>query len=195
MDLQAQQHLKDCLFHGDCKHISDPIWYLYSTPGTSYLQLMVATHKAEGEIQEIWDKVRVRATVKTDPGEGTPKLEQQIAKLMATLTQAGKGHGPSSLPSSPGERGHRWGCNGDSTPTHPNSHNGRVGPGQMTPAHSLPTGHGAGSTGNGGNGQGGQWPSAREEGLANHWDPNSLQCFRCLGWGHMARECPTQCQL
>ena len=31
-DLEAQQHLKDCLFHGICKHICDSIQYLYSTP-------------------------------------------------------------------------------------------------------------------------------------------------------------------
>ena len=32
-----------------------------------------------------------------------------------------------------------------STPSHPNSHNGRSGPGQTTPAHSLPTGHEVGA--------------------------------------------------
>ena len=28
-----------------CKHIHNYVWYLYSTPGTSYLQLMVAMQK------------------------------------------------------------------------------------------------------------------------------------------------------
>ena len=43
MDLEVQQHLRDCLFHRICKHIRDSIRYLYSTPGTSYSQLMVGT--------------------------------------------------------------------------------------------------------------------------------------------------------
>ena len=38
----------------------------YSTPGTSYSQLMVATHKVESEYEKILDKVRARATVATD---------------------------------------------------------------------------------------------------------------------------------
>ena len=86
MDLEAQQHLKDCLFHGVCKHICNSICYLYSTPNTFYLQLMVTAWKADSENEGIWDKVRARATVTTDPGEGTAELGQQIAKLMATLT-------------------------------------------------------------------------------------------------------------
>ena len=49
-----------------------------------------------------------------------------------------------------------------------------------------------GSNENGSNGQGSQGPSTRREGTANHQDQNSLQCSRCQGWGHMARECPTQ---
>ena len=75
--------------------------YLYGTRGTSYLQLIIATCKAENESEEIWDNVRVRAMVMTDPGEGTAELGQQIAKLMAALTQAGQGNGPSSAPGSP----------------------------------------------------------------------------------------------
>ena len=49
MDLEVQQHLKDCLFHGVHKHIWVSIMYLYSIPGTSYLQLMVVTQKAESK--------------------------------------------------------------------------------------------------------------------------------------------------
>ena len=144
MDLEAQQYFKDYLFHGVQKHILDSIQYLYSTPRTSYSQLMVAAHKAESESEEIQDKVRVRATVDTDSREGMAELGQQIARLMAALTKAGQGSNPSSASSSPWERGHRRGNGGNSSPNCPNSHNGRGGPRQTTPAGSLPTGHGTG---------------------------------------------------
>ena len=52
-DLEVQQHLKDCLFHGVHKHIRDSIKYLYSNPGTSYSQLIIASHKAETENEEV----------------------------------------------------------------------------------------------------------------------------------------------
>ena len=91
----------------------------------------------------------------------------------------------------PWERGHRRGCNSSSTPSNLNFHIDRGGPGQMTPAHSLLTGCRAGNNGNGDNGQGNPGPSARREGTANCQNPNSLQCFRCQRWGHMARESPT----
>ena len=142
-DLEVQQHLKDCLFHGVHKDICNSVWYLYSTPRTSYSQLMVPAYKVGSENKEIWDKLRARAAEVTDLGEGTAELGQQIAKLIATLTKAGQGNSPLSMPSSPQERGCRMGHNGSSTPSHPNSYNGRIGPGQTTPVHSLPTEHGA----------------------------------------------------
>ena len=42
-----------------------------------------------------------QATVTTDPEKGIAKLEQQIAKLMAVLTQSRQGSSPSSAPGSP----------------------------------------------------------------------------------------------
>ena len=107
MDLEVQQHLKDCLFHGVHKHIHDSIWYLYRTPETAYSQWMVTTHKVESENEEIQDKVRARAVVATDSRDGMAELEQQIAKLMAALTKAGQGDNPFSAPSSPWKRDHR----------------------------------------------------------------------------------------
>ena len=79
-DLKVQEHLKDLLFHGVHKHIRDSIRYIYSNPGTSYSQLMVATCKAESENEEACDKVRARAVMTTDPGKGTMELEHQIAR-------------------------------------------------------------------------------------------------------------------
>ena len=90
MDLEVQQHLKDHLFHGVHKHIRDSIRYLYSNPRTSYSQLMVAACKVESENKETQEKVKARAAMTTDPGEGTTELGHQIAKLMATLARAGQ---------------------------------------------------------------------------------------------------------
>ena len=129
-DLEVQQHLKDCLFHGVCKHIWDSIRYLYSTPGTSYLQLIVATWKAESENEGIWDKVRSRAAVATNCGKGATELGQQIANLMVALTKAGQGSNSASAPSSPWKRGCGRGHADRGTPGHPSSHNGQTSLGQ-----------------------------------------------------------------
>ena len=45
IDLEALQHLRDSLFHEVIKHIHDSVWYLYSTSGILYSQLMVAAWK------------------------------------------------------------------------------------------------------------------------------------------------------
>ena len=151
---------------------------------------MVTAHKAKSKNEEIWDKVRARATVATDPGEGIAELGQQIARLMAALTEAGQGSNLSSTPGNPQERG----CGRAEmvvTPQSPNSHYGRSGPGQATPAHSLPTGCGTWGNGKRSNDQNNQGTGRRREGTANRLDPNSLQCFRCQEWSQMVRECPT----
>ena len=69
---------------------------------------MVAAQKAESANEEIWDKVRARAAVATDSGEGATELGQQIAKLMAILTKAGQGSNQASAPSSCRERERLW---------------------------------------------------------------------------------------
>ena len=73
-DLEAQQHLKDCLFHNVRKHICDSIWYLYSTLHVSYSQLMVVTWKAESKNEETWDCMRAKAAVTTESVEGADEL-------------------------------------------------------------------------------------------------------------------------
>ena len=62
---------------------------------------MVAAQKVESKNEEIQVKVRARAAVATDSGEGTMDLGQQIAKLMAALTKVGQGSSPASAPRSP----------------------------------------------------------------------------------------------
>ena len=97
-DLEVQQHLKDCLFHGVHKNICDSVQYLYSTPGTSYSQLMVATWKVESKNEETQEEVRARAVMTTDPREGMAELDQWIAKLMAILAKTRQGSSHSSAP-------------------------------------------------------------------------------------------------
>ena len=50
MDLETQQHLRDCLFHGVCKLIHDSVWYLYSAPDSSS-QLMVAPRRSTMKVR------------------------------------------------------------------------------------------------------------------------------------------------
>ena len=76
MDPEAQQHIRDHLFHGVRKHIHDSIWYLYRTPGISYSQLMTAAKKAESKNEETWDWVRSRATVTIEAVGGMAKLNR-----------------------------------------------------------------------------------------------------------------------
>ena len=100
--------------------------------------------------------------------EGMAKLGQEIAQLMAALTQTRWGSSPTSAPGSPQECGHRCGHSGMGTTSCLNSHNIRGGLGQMTPAYSLPIEYGIEGTGSGGGEQGIFRPSVRGEGAASH---------------------------
>ena len=128
-------HLRDHVFHGVYKHISDSIRYLYSSPETTYLQLMV---------QPIRQKVKWRRQkMKLRQGQLLPqrwlmvqKLSTQTAKLMAALMRAEQGNCPVSAPNSPGHRGHGRGWMDRNTPACPSSHNGWAGLGQTTSIYS-----------------------------------------------------------
>ena len=101
-DHKVSWHLKDHLFHGVCKHIRDSIRYLYSSPETTYSQLMVTAHKAESKMEEAKDKVWARSAVTTELADSSKELSNQIAKLMAVLTRVEQGNHPVSTPNSPG---------------------------------------------------------------------------------------------
>ena len=72
----------------------------------------------------------------------------------------------------------------------PSSHNGWTGLGQNTFACSSSI---AGRVTTVSQGRGSTQASTGAQGNAqNTKDPSTLQCLRCQGWGHMARECATQ---
>ena len=144
-DWEVQQHLKDHLFHGVCKHIRDSICYLYSNTRTTYSQLMLTAHKAESKNEEAWGKVWARSAITTKPVEGGSELGNQIARLMAALRKVGQGNSPSSTPDSPKHRGCGRGRMNRTTSSHPNPHNGWTGLGQTASAHSVSAGHGTGT--------------------------------------------------
>ena len=150
---------------------------------------MVMTCKAKSEMEEAKDKVRARSAVTTEVVDGSKELSNQIANLMAVLTRAEQGNHPVSALSSPGCRGHGRGLRDRNTPTHPSSHNGWTGPCQTTSAHSSSASsrlgtvpQAKGST---------QRPKDGQGSVQTTKDPGLLQCFRCQGEGHMARECTT----
>ena len=138
-DLEAQQHLRDCLFHGVRKHTHDSIQYLYNSPSISYSQVMIAAHKVENENEETWDWIRMRAVVATV--EGMAGLQHQIAQLMTALTQTRHGNSDTSTLGSPWECCHRQGSSRGGNNSHPDSYNDRSCPCQMSQDHSLPTGY------------------------------------------------------
>ena len=165
------------------------IRYLHSNPKTNYFQLMVAARKVESETEDAKDKVRARSSTATEGTDGSKELGDWITRLMATLTRAEQGTHPASTPNSPRHRGCGRGQMDRNTPAHPSSHNGWTGLGQSTSAHSssaasrvVTASQSRGST---------QTPTGAQGNAQNMKDPNALQCFRCQGWGHMARECTT----
>ena len=150
---------------------------------------MVTAHKAESEMEEAKDKVRARSTAAKEAVDVSKELGDQIVRLMATITRAEQSSHPASALSSPRHRGHGRGWTDRDTPTHPSSHNGWTGLGHTTSTCSASTAswmdtvpQGRGST---------KTPNGTQNGAQRTKDPNSLQCFRCQGWGHMARECAT----
>ena len=123
----------------------------------------------------------------TEVPTGSKELGDQIARLMAALTRAEQSTCSVSAPSSPRHRGCGRGRMDRQTSVRPNSHNGQTSPGQMSARSSSVVKSSAESpckgnqnvqTGGQGNPQGARGSS-------------SLQCYRCQGWSHMARECAT----
>ena len=154
---------------------------------------MVAGRKAESELEDAKEKVRVRSSAATEVTDGSKELGDQIARLMAALNRAEQGTHPVSAPNSPRHMGPGRGQMDRNTPVCPSSHNGRTGLGQNTTAHSssaasrvTTASQSRGST---------QAPTGTQGNAQNVKDSSALQCFKCQGWGHMAGECATLAKL
>ena len=68
---------------------------------TTYSELVVAVQRAESEMEETKEKVKVRSAAATEMVSGSKELEAQTARLMAALTRAEQGICPASAPNSP----------------------------------------------------------------------------------------------
>ena len=188
-DCKVACHLKDQLFHRVHKHIPDSIRYLHGNPKTMYSQLMVAARKVESKNEDAKEKVKARSWAATEVSDGSKELGNQIAWLMAALNRAEQDTHPASAPNSPRHRGCGRGRMDRNTPVCPSSLNGWTGLSQNTFTHSSSN---AGRITTASEGRGSTQASTGAQGNAqNTKDPITLQCFRCQGWGHMARECAT----
>ena len=131
----------------------------------------------------------MRSAATTEVPSSSKELGDQIARLMAALTRAEQGSHPASAPNSPRHRGHGRGWTDRNTPVCPSSHNGQTGLGQTTSTHSSSITNRAGVKSPHKGNQHVQ--NGVQGGTQGTRGSNSLQCFRCQGWGHMARECAT----
>ena len=188
-DCEVACHLKDQLFHGAHKHIRNSSRYLHSNSETTYSLLMVAARKVESKMEDAKKKVKARSSTATEVTDSSKELGDQITRLMATLTRVEQGTCPATTPNSPRHRGCWRGQMDRNTPACPSSHNGWTGLGQSTSAHSSSAASRLATAS-----QGSRSTQALAGAMGNAHntkDPNTLQCFRCQGWGHMARECTT----
>ena len=119
------------------------VLYLYSTPWTSYSQLMVAAHKTESKNEEVWEKVRARAAMNIDTGEIPQRWSTRLPNWWPSWP--GQGNSPVSISNSPRQRGHVRGWTDRGTPGHPSSHDGQAVLGQTALGNSTPTGCGTGT--------------------------------------------------
>ena len=140
-------------------------------------------------MDETKERVKVRSAAVTEVVSGSKELGNQIARLMAALTRVEQGSHPASTPNSPKHRGCGRGQVDRNTPVHPSSHNGWTGLGQTASIHSssATTRESADFQRRGNM----QVQTSTQGGAQGTRDSNTLQCFRCQGWGHMVRECTT----
>ena len=140
-------------------------------------------------MEDAKEKVRARSSAATEVTDGSKELSKQIAMLMATLNRAELGTCPVTTSNSPRHWGHGRGQMDRNTPAHPSSHNGQTGLGQNTPACSSSAASGVATASQG---RGSTQALTCAKGNAQNMKVSStLQCFRCQGLGHIARECAT----
>ena len=192
-DHEVPWHLKEQLFHRVWKHVRDSIRYLYGNSKTTYSELVVAVHRAESKTEETKERVKVRSAATTEVASCSKELGDQIARLMAALTGVEQGSHPASAPNSPRHRGHGRGQADRNTPVCPSSHNGWIGLGQIASVCSSSTTNRESTESQ----QRGNIlvQNGAQNGAQSTRDSNTLQCFRCQGWGYMARECTTPAKM
>ena len=160
--------------------------YLCSNPQTTYSKLVVTARRAESKMEET--KVKARSAAATEVPSGSKELGDQIARLMAALTRAEQSTCTASAPSSPRHRGHGRGQTDRYTSVCPNSHNGWTDLGQTSTCSSSIVNKSSAESPHKGNQN---MQTSIQSGMQGAQGSSSLQCYRCQGWGHMARECTT----
>ena len=151
---------------------------------------MAAARKAESKMEDAKEKVRAWSSAATEVKGGSKELDDQIASLMSTaLNRAEQSTHLQPLQTVPGT-----GVMGEGRWTGVSSfHNGQTGLGQNTSAHSSSVASRVTTAS-----QSRRRTQALTGAQSNAKfvkDSSAVQCFRCQGWGHMARECATLAKL
>ena len=133
-------------------------------------------------------KVKARSAATTEVPSGSKELGDQIARLMAALTRAEQSTCSASAPSSPRHRGRGRGQTDRHTSVYPNSQYGQTGLDQTSARSSSIVNKASAESPCKGNQN---MQTSIQSGMQGARGSSSLQCYRCQGWGHMARECTT----
>ena len=161
--------LKDRLFHGMHQHLKDSLRYLFTQPVVTYSELLQAAYAAEVEAEKGRAARSRAANVAVSPGsEGSQSrdpspIAASVAALESKIDKCLKAVSKATQAQPSTKAGNQRAVN-------PKRESNSA---PVTPSKS-------------------KGPSVSAAGPFRGKNGKPIRCWRCGGWGHTSRECPTQ---